>query len=366
MGEVTGRRIRLVLGTSAGGVGGHVRVLAAALVDAGADVRVCGPASTERLFGFAATGADFQPVEIENGIRPAADARAVRLLRPLVADGDIVHAHGLRAGFVATRAAPAATPLVVTWHNAVLARGPKRRLFAAIERRVARRATINLAVSADLVSRIESLGGRARLAPVGATRPRPAQRPAAEVRVELGAGDRPVILAVGRLHGQKGFDTLVAAAVRWRERDPVPLVVIAGDGPERAALQESIANSQAPVRLLGRREDVPELLGAADVVVMPSRWEGSPLAAHEALFAGRPLVVAAVGGLPDLAGDGAALLIRPGDADELADAVAGLLDNPAQAAALGARGLRRAEEWPDALRSAQDAIATYAEMLAGR
>ncbi len=360
------RPVALVLGTSEGGVGAHVRVVAERLMRAGAHAHVCGPEATERLFVFTGTGAVFDPVGIENGVRPLADRRAVATLVALVRDAHLVHAHGLRAGFVAARAVPLHIPLLVTWHNAVLGSAARRRALAAIERRVARRATINLAVSGDLVARITELGGKAQLAPVGALPPSAANRDPADVRAELGADVRPLVVAVGRLHSQKGFDTLVDAAALLAGRRLKPLVVIAGEGPDRQALLDRIAATDAPVRLLGRRDDVPDLLRAADVVAMPSRWEGSPIAAHEAMFAGRAIVASAVGGLPDMAADGALALVPPGDATALAGEIARLLDDPEAAGALGARAARRAAQWPDAIASADAVLDVYASLLGDR
>ena len=81
--------------------------------------------------------------------------------------------------------------------------------------------------------------------------------------------------------------------------------MIAGDGPERAALAAQISRTNAPVVLLGARDDIADLLAAADVVALPSEWEARALVAQEALRAGVPLVTTAVGGLPSLVGDAA-------------------------------------------------------------
>lgn len=362
---VRGRTIALVLGTSEGGVGTHVRVLAGRLAAQGATVVVCGPPATQQLFDFVTAGARFVPVPVAQGVQPLADRRAVALLREATMGADLVHAHGLRAGFVAVRACDPEVPLVVTWHNFVLATGVRRRVYAAIEKRIATAATLNLAVSSDLVARIQAFGGRAERAPVGAERLRAAVRTVQAVRAELAAADRPLVLAVGRLHPQKGFDVLVAAAALLAAQVPRPLFVIAGEGPLRADLERRIARTGAPVRLLGRRDDVPDLLAAADVVVMPSRWEGSPLAAHEAMFAGRPLVATAVGGLPDLAAGGAIELVPPRDAPALARAIARVIDDPQHGAELAARGALRALEWPDSVTTADAVITHYGELMRG-
>src|SRR5690606_11317927 len=168
--------------------------------------------------------------------------------------------------------------------------------------------------SADLVARAAALGARdARFGPVAAP-PLPAPaRPAAAVRAELElAPQTPLVLSVGRLHPQKGYDTLVDAAARWREREPSPVVVIAGTGPSYLRLAARISASRAPVRLLGHRTDIADLLAAADLAVVTSRWEARQLFAQEVLRTGTPLVATAVGGIPDLVGD-AALLVPPGD-----------------------------------------------------
>ena len=317
-------RIGLLLATSTGGVGAHVRSLAAGLVTAGHQVIVAGPVATEDLFGFTATGAAFRPTH------GRLDARTLRGL-----DVDVLHAHGLRAGLLGGLAA-GRTPLVVTWHNAVLDEEHgrvARRALALGERVVARRATVTLAASADLADRARALGARdVRTAPVALDPPPPTRSPA-QVRAALGLGpaDR-LLLTVARLHPQKALDVLVDASTAW----PDAVVVVAGDGPLQAELTARIAALGAPVRLLGRRTDVPDLLAAADLAVLPSRWEARSLAAQEALRAGVPLVTTAVGGLPELVGD-AAVLVPAGDVGALRAAVADLLADDAARVALGVR-----------------------------
>jgi glycosyltransferase involved in cell wall biosynthesis len=364
-----GRRIVEVLATSAGGVGRHVRTLVPAVAAAGASVRVCGAPATDALFGFAAAGADFRPVGISTGLAPLADARAVLQLRAALAGADLVHAHGLRAGLVAAVARRLSgerhRPLVLTLHNALLHEaGPLQRVLAAVEARTIRSADLVLAVSGDLADNARRAGAPdVRLAPALAPPLPPARRTRAEVRTELGLDDdRPLVVAIGRLHPQKGHDVLLDAATRWASRQPAPLVAIAGDGPLEEELARRISVERLPVRLLGRREDVPDLLGAADVCVLPSRWEGSPFTAQEALRAGTPLVATRAGGVPELVGDGAEL-VPVGNPGALAGAVARLLDEPDRAAELVAAGRARAAGWPDEAGAARRLIAVYRELL---
>lgn len=363
-------RVLLVLATSEGGIGRHVYSVATGLVERGVPIAVAGPESTDRVFGFRAAGVPFEPVEIATTPRPAADLVAARRVRRLATGADVVHAHGLRAGLVAglALAGPgraARPPLIVTWHNAVLAGGVRRHVLAGLERAVARFATVTLGASSDLVDRARQLGARdARPGPVAAPPLPPAERDRDAVRAGLAAGDRPLVLAVGRLAPQKSYPLLLAAARHWTGRDPRPLVVIAGEGPERPALEAEIDAGGLPVRLLGHRSDVADLLAAADLVVLTSRWEARALIAQEALRAGRPLVATAVGGVPELVGSAAAL-VPYGDPDALAAAVSRLLDDPAEAARLAEAGPVRAATWPSEADTVDQLLGHYRELAAG-
>jgi glycosyltransferase involved in cell wall biosynthesis len=364
------RRVVEVLATSAGGVGTHVRTIVPALTAAGAAVTVCGAPATEQLFGFTAVGADFRPVGISAGLAPLADSRAVAQLRRATAGADLVHAHGLRAGLVAAAARRLAgerqRPLVLTLHNALQeSSGARLRLLRAVEGLTIRAADLVLAVSSDLAENARRLGARdVRVVPALAPPLPPAARTRAEVRAELGLDDgRPLVVAVGRLHPQKGYDVLFDAVARWEDRlQPPPLVAIAGDGPLEAELAERVRTERLPIRMLGRRSDVADLLGAADVCVLPSRWEGSPFTAQEALRAGTPLVSTRAGGIPELVGTGAAL-VPVGDPAALADAVVRVLDDPAHAAELAAAGRRQAAGWPDEEAAGRTIVAVYRELL---
>jgi glycosyltransferase involved in cell wall biosynthesis len=167
----------------------------------------------------------------------------------------------------------------------------------------------------------------------------------AKLRAELGAVERPLIAVVARLAEQKGLPTLLDASAGWARRTPAPLVAIAGDGPLEAPLRARIENETLPVRLLGRRSDVPELLATADVAVVSSVWEGQPLIVQEVLRAGRPLVATRVGGIPGMVGD-AAVLVPSGDEAALEAAVSRILDDPVFAERLASSASRQALRLP--------------------
>ncbi|MEY9849642.1 glycosyltransferase involved in cell wall biosynthesis [Streptacidiphilus sp. BW17] len=371
----------LVLAGTTGGIGAHVRSLAEGLSAHGVEVTVCGPAETDKLFGFSGAGARFHAVEITPTPGPRTDSAAVGELRKAFARASLVHAHGLRAALLSDLAlrtargwARAETPLVVTSHSANLATGVERRLLRMMERRVARAADLMLGASSDLVARARDLGATdARLGPVVAPPLAPPTVGREETRRQLLGGkpgkeyrDRPIVLAIGRLTPQKNFHLLLDAASGWRAggddtSQAQPLVVIAGEGADEPALKARIKSERLPAKLLGFREDVAELLAAADVVVISSRWEARPMVAQEALRAGVPVVTTAVGGLPELVGD-AAVLVPPGDATALAAAVSSLLADPARRAELAEAGPQQAETWPTQADTVAQVLSIYDEL----
>ncbi len=291
-------------------------------------------------------------------------------LRRLLAQGrpDVLHAHGMRAGAAAALALAGrpgrSCALAVTVHNAPPSGRAAAAVYAALERIVAHRADAVLTVSGDLAGRMRRLGARdagRALVPAPVPAP-PAEAEIAAVRQELGAGNRPVVLAAGRLAVQKNFAVLLRAAAAWQHRDPAPLLVIAGEGPLGAALRGQARAEGVAAVFLGLRDDVPALLAAADVVVLPSRWEGQPLIVQEALRAGKPLVATRVGGVPELTGTDGARLVPAGAACPLAAAVAALLDDPAARAALASAARQRAALLPDAPAAVSQALAVYTRL----
>lgn len=366
MGEVTRpSKVAVVIGTSTGGVGEHVRLLVRGLVARGLRVAVLGPEATEDSFDFTGEGARFAAVDIGAAPRPHRDTAAVLRLRGLLRGADVVHAHGLRAGLLASLALGPRRRrrLVVTWHNAILGSGLRRTAYVPLEMAVARLPRISLCASSDLVDRVREAGGLdVRLGPVSAPPLPAATRSRADVRAELGVGDRPLLLAVGRLAPQKGYPLLLDAAREWARRPDRPLLAVAGGGPLLSELERRARHERLEVVFLGHRHDVANLLKAADVFVLPSVWEARSLVAQEALRAGVPLVATAVGGVPELVGD-AALLVPFGDAALLARTVERALDEPGLAETLVEAGAEQARTWPDVDDTVDQVVAVYQELL---
>lgn len=349
-------RVLQVFGSSAGGVARHVAQVAGVLgapspQGLGARVRVAGPAALADDVAPPGGRVAFSAVPITHRPR-AGDLAVVRRLRVLASGADVVHAHGLRAGALVVLAAQtlprASRPrVVVTLHNLPVGGRAVRTVSGVLERVVARGADVVLGVSGDLVDRARSLGACAERALVPApSRPCPG-RDARAVRRDLGVPDGvALVVTVARLAPQKGLDTLVDAAARLdAARGGRARWVIAGDGPLHDHLAGRIAGLGAPVSLLGRRSDVPDLFAAADVVVSTAVWEGQPISVQEALQLGAPIVATDAGGTREVTGD-AAVLVPVGDAAAIAAQVAALIADPAARAALAARARSRAAELP--------------------
>lgn len=352
-----------VLGGGNAGSSAHVRSLASGLVARGVRVTVCAPVEADHAYDF--TGAGAEHVHVPRSSDPA----SVAALRAACADADLVHAHGLHASFRAVLALSGRrTPLVVTWHDRAHAEGARAHLVRLLERRVVKAASVVLGTTSALVDRARRTGARdARLAAVAMPGTRRAvehddpDRLRPKVRAELGATGRPLLIAVGSLERHRGYDVLLDASRAWRRLDPVPLVVIAGEGALRAALQRRIEDEGLPVRLIGRRDDVSELLAAADIALLPSSWESRSVLAQEALHARVPLVATEVGGVPELVGD-AAELVPYGDPEALADAVVRLLGDPERRELLRERGGRQVATWPTEDETVAQVLSVYDEL----
>lgn len=371
-------RVAFVLGLASGGTASHVAGLAAGCREAGLEVSVLGPAPTLALLGQYSRGSPAlktYEAAIAARPRPGSAAVAVAGMRSAIAAWrpDVVHAHGVRAGalaalaiaFLGRRSRPA---LAVTVHNAPPDGRAARLVYGLLERICARRADLVLCASADLLARMRRLGASGAEqfdVPAAPVRP-PSAAEVAKARADIGAGDRPVLLTVARLAPQKGLDVLIAAAARWRDRDPQPRTVIAGDGPLAAELRAQASQAGADVLLLGARQDVPALLAIADVVIVPSRWEARALIVQEAMQSGRPIVATNVGGIPELTGDDGALLVRPDDAAALVAAVITVLDDPALSARLSKAASARSASFPAKEDAIKSAVSIYARLAIGR
>ena len=335
--QTVGRlRILQVSGSAAGGVRTHLADCARILAADGHDVIVEAPAAV--LDGLDLAPARAEALEI--GARPSlGDSRVVARLRRLGRRAHTVHAHGLRAGALTAlalgRRRHGRTRLVVTLHNLTVGGRLTTLVGQGLERLIASRADLVLAVSPDLAERARGLGAaRVELAVIPAPVPHPSSEPTSSGSTapeDVWPQEGARILTVARLAPQKGLSLLldVAAALSLEVeagRLPAFTWALAGDGPGREEAAERIAAEHLPVSLLGRRSDVPSLMETADAVVQTSLWEGQPLTIQEALCAGAAIVATDVGGTAVTA-RGGAILVAP-EAQAIAGALTELLTGP--------------------------------------
>jgi glycosyltransferase involved in cell wall biosynthesis len=336
MGE--GSVLQLV-GPSTGGIRRVVEALVPALEHDGWSVRTVGP--------------DMVPV----GIGRALAAR--RALRPLLGGVDVVHAHGLTAGWIASTL-PRRPPLVVTVHNLVLdeVAGRAGPLLRVLEGWLPSRSDRVIAVSDEIASRFRGARNVVVIPPVGAP-PRP-ERSAAAVRAAYGVapGER-LLVTVARLHPQKDLPMLLDAVDRLRHEVPGVRLLVVGEGPEAAALQAraTALDLDDVVTFTGPRPSAADELAAADVVCISSRWESGPLVLFEAMSLGRPVVTTAVGAAPEVA---TGPVVPVGDAAAFAAAVARVLADPGD---VGERGRAAVAGRYDTSVMATATEAVYREVL---
>jgi glycosyltransferase involved in cell wall biosynthesis len=261
---------------------------------------------------------------------------------------DILHTHGGIAGLYGRLAArKAGTPAVVhTVHGIhyLHYRNPAtKRAFIVLERRLSRSTDAVVFVSVADMERAASLRlalpPKARLIRNGVA-PIPPERlrdPAA-VRAELGAVGRPLVVAVSRLHRQKGVTYLLRAVPFIRAEVPAVRVVVAGGGPlaDRLGAEVKALRVGDNAALLGERKDALAILAAADVFVLPSLWEGLPYVLVEAAALGKPVVATDIDGVREvIRSGGTGILVRPRDPGALAASILFLLKDREFARRLG-------------------------------
>jgi glycosyltransferase involved in cell wall biosynthesis len=171
-------------------------------------------------------------------------------------------------------------------------------------------------------------------------------RQAADLSALGVAAGRRIVTFVGRLDRQKGTEWLIETAGPWMEKRPDCDLLLVGRGPLEGRLRAACraAGIADRVHFAGWRNDVPEILAASELLVLPSAWEGMPNVVLEAMAAGRPLVATDVEGVRELLGPLAERqAVRYGDSPALAGRIAGFLGDPAAAAAVGSANRRRVE-----------------------
>jgi phosphatidylinositol alpha-mannosyltransferase len=348
-----------------GGVQVHVRALGGHLLDRGHDVLVLTPARSVPAEPWVLRVGS--PVDIPyNASNAPIDPRpwSRRSVRHALATfgPDVVHAHQPTApstGLWATL--EARVPAVGTFHSGA-ARARLYDMAAPLLRRAAERLAIRIAVSERAAAFERArIGGEFRIVPNGVE----ASRFADASPADLGPGRK--LLFVGRLDERKGFPVAVRAfGTLAATRDDLHLIV-AGDGPDRGAVDELPVALRARVAMLGQvaNEELPEIAAACDVFLGSSvGGESFGVVLIEAMAAGVPVVASAIPGYDEVVRhevDG--VLVAPSDPGALAAAAGAILDDAARAERLRAGGRERARsfDWIRVVAMLED---LYAEALA--
>lgn len=293
------------------------------------------------------TDAGLQPqyLSVDRLLDPGGFARLVRALRH--ADVDVVHAHlGYAATVVPIAARMVGKPVVATLHLSPQrhsSRGEwlKERLSVRIPARLGRL----VLVSQHAFDEYARVHGPARdtwrMIPNGVDLSR------YTVRTGSRSSQRPVWAMVAALRPDKNHADLVRAWTEVVAVHPDATLLIVGDGPSRGDIEKAVAEAglDGSVKLLGRREDVPDLLRTVDGVVSASVDEALPTALIEAGASGLPVVATDAGGTREIVIDGVTGRLVPlRDVPALGAALLDTIDNPELAAAYGAAGRAQAEE----------------------
>jgi len=282
---------------------------------------------------------------------------------------DILHSHGYKSniyGFAAARFL--GRPIVSTCHNWIAA-DVKTRLYYKLDKKILPYFNKVAAVSETIVEELGEIGvkpGKVELIfnGIGTERFRAADR---SMREEFGIGEKTTVVgAVSRLSEEKGLDRLLEAAVPVLERFPDTLFLLVGDGPMRGALEDRARTLKISDKVVfaGIREDMPGVYAAFDIFVLPSLLEGLPMVLLEAMAAARPIVASAVGAIPRvIRDDKEGLLIPPGDAGAIQEALLRLLGDRAFTENLGNSALKRVEDGFSSSYMSSRYIEVYEESL---
>ena len=290
----------------------------------------------------------------------------------------LVHTHLFHADLYGALAASWAhvPALVSSRHNDNAFR--RRQPWRGLNRRLWRMADAGIAISqavADFVVEVENAPrDKLRVIHYGLQwQPPPnAERQAlrSSMRAQLGiAQTQPLLGMACRLVEQKGVSDALQAFAGTRGEFPEARLLIAGDGPLRAQLESEAtqAGLTGSVRFLGWRDDVPQLLAACDLFLMPSLWEGFGLVLLEAMAQGLPVVASCVSAIPEivLAGE-TGLLAPPRDVPAFREALLTLLRDPPLARHMGLMGMERLETHFSEQRMLDETVALYHELLPGQ
>lgn len=376
------RIAQIVTRMDVGGVPDHVMTLTRGLVRRHDVTLVTGEVDGRHAEALARMNVEIVRLPFARLPEPGRDVRLVRALAALMRERnfDVVHTHMSKAalaGAVAARLVRPRPVLVNTAHNLgsiALSQPVLRRLFRLYDRALLGGATDAVIVVSEAIRReVLRLGvvdaARLHAVPNGilADRFAVASGMAAVRRAEFGVGHGDtLVVTVARLVWFKGLETLIDATAGLCRRWPRLRLVIVGDGPLRATLEQRVAERGMTDRVIfaGERGDVPAILEAADIFALSSVSEGMPISILEAMAARLPVVATSVGGVPELvAAEETGLLVPARDADAFAAALEKLVAAPALRRGFGAAGRDRLDRCFSPSAMVERTAALYATLL---
>ncbi len=375
------RVLQVIGGSQFGGAVWVILAYAQMLQEHGCEVTVCTSVeSVARVFRDAGCLIVSVP-EMVREIDPPKDLRAVLKLARLCRTGryDVVHTHTSKGGFIGRAAARIARVRVVlhTAHGFAFHEGSSRRavaFYSSLERLAARWCDRVVTVSEfhRLWAIRLGIAPREKILTIHngiSTSRLISTRTRDEVRAALGLSDGLMVIgSIGRLAPQKGIEHLIAAMPTLLGHNPNFRLLLAGEGPSRAGLEQLAGRLgvSSAVSFLGFQKSVGEILKAVDVVVAPSRYEGLSISVLEAMASAKATVATRIGSNAELIEDGiSGRLVPADDAQSLVEAILQIANDPALAQRYGVAAKRRFELAFTEQAMKQAVWNLYRELLAG-
>jgi glycosyltransferase involved in cell wall biosynthesis len=386
--EIPPLKVLHIVEATTAGVGRHVLDLSTRMVQAGLNVTVACPLVRETahqdvafVSRLRAAGVSTVIVPMKHNIRPLADLRACTYLTRLVRrEGyQVVHAHSSKAGVLGRLAAwRARAPVIVYTPNAFAFLGARNWwtgwFYRDVERLLGHHMTdcvVCVGPSELALARRESIAAPTQLAMIENaidTAPFAPKVDRLTARAALGLeAHQPTLGFVGRLTPQKGIEYLVQAARLVVDTWGDARFVLVGEGELMPLVRQMIVDHRLKKEFLltGYRADIPVVLQALDVFVLPSLYEGLPYTLMEAMAAGKAVIATDVVGNQDLVLDGeTGLIIPPRDVKALANAMIRLLSSSEERERLARKALSTAQARPSPEQMTRQVTTLYQDLLA--
>lgn len=354
------------------GTEAHILELALAMKRLGVPVRIAAPVPSALAQRAGVAGLRLLPI----AKRGLVDVLAIRTLRGLLLDGqiDLVHAHNGRTALAAAAAVWSAGrgAALATQHflepNHTRQTGLKRQLSRVAHEWVAQHIHAHIAIShavlESMLQRHETPAARISVVPNGIS-PIDKETLAAPEAVRRSldvAEDSPLIVCAARLEPEKNIACLIRAMQKVVMHEPRAMCLVLGEGSLTEELARLIAAQGLAqrVRLLGFRADALAIMNAADLFVLPSLAEPFGLVLVEAMALGKPVVATNAGGPREIVEhEKSGLIVRPNDAEDLAEAIRRLMERPELRQQMAAAGYARFRNCFTADRMARSVLAIY-------